>query len=79
MNWCKLLEVITYRHRLIQNAFVSDIPLNSYEKTATEMGIDVCHAYMRPVYFDLAKKKSDSEKKPATIRQLIEDESRVDR
>ena len=50
-----------------------------YEKSAAEMGIDMCHGFMRPLNFDFAKKKNDGEKKPLTMQQLIDDESKLDR
>lgn len=78
-NWSRLLEIITWRHRFIQNAYASDILMKIYEESTADMGIDMCHGFMRPLNFDFAKKKNDDEKKPLTMRQLIDDESRLDR
>lgn len=78
-NWSKLMEVITFRHRLIENSVECNILLKIYENSAIQMGLDECHAYMRPVSFDFAKEKLEGEKKPLTTKHLMEDESKLDR
>lgn len=78
-TWGKLLEVVTYRYRLLENIQECDILLNSYSFISQKIGVDECHAYLRPVSFEYAQSKSDQQRKPLTLQQLLEDESRVDR
>ena len=77
--WSKLLEVLTYRHRLLEAADETDILINIYKETAKKIGLDECHAHLRPVSFEFAQKKPDTDIKPLTLRQLLDDESRIDR
>ena len=78
-TWCKLLELITCRHRLLENIQECDILHNIYTNISRRIGIDECHSYLRPVSFEYAQMKTDSQKKPFKLKQLVEDESRVDR
>lgn len=79
-TWGKLLEIITYRHRLLENINESDILLNTYTFISQKIGVDECHAFMRPVSFEYAKSKSELQnQKPLTLKQLLEDDSRIDR
>lgn len=77
--WCKLLEMLTYRHRLLDAVHESDFLLSIYIDIARTLGIEECHAFLRPVSFEFAQNKVDGQKKPLTFRQLQDDESRVDR
>ena len=77
--WCKLLELITYRYRLLEAVQETDILSSIYINIARTIGVDECHAFLRPVSFEFAQKKLDGQQKPLTLKQLQDDESRVDR
>ena len=78
-TWGKLLEIIAYRHRLLENVHECDILLNSYTLISQKIGVDDCHAFLRPVSFEYAQLKGELQNIPLTLKQLLEDESRVDR
>ncbi|XP_057314205.1 uncharacterized protein LOC130655465 isoform X2 [Hydractinia symbiolongicarpus] len=77
--WSNLLEAITYRQRLMTALNETSILLNVYEQHAKNVGVDECNAHLRPVSFDFAKVKPVVNQRPFTLKQLLEDESRMDR
>jgi len=77
--WSRVLELITYRHRLLENIQECDILHDVYIDISRIIGVDECHTYLRPVSFEYAQTKMDSQKRPLKLKQLQEDESRVDR
>ncbi|XP_065070456.1 uncharacterized protein LOC135695319 isoform X3 [Rhopilema esculentum] len=77
--WCKVLQILTLRHRLIECCDESSILSQVYKLKAKELGFDECHLFMRAVSFEFAQKKSDVETKPLSTAQLIQNDSVVDR
>lgn len=77
--WSNLLEAITYRQRLMTALNETSILLNVYTQHAKNVGVDECNAHLRPVSFDFAKVKPVVNQRPFTLKQLLEDESRMDR
>ena len=79
VSWGRLLSVITTRHRLIEAAVESDIITSIYRNFARQMGFDDCHAFLRAVSFEFAQSKPESELRPLTLGQILDDDSAIDR
>ncbi|XP_066913096.1 uncharacterized protein [Clytia hemisphaerica] len=78
-TWSKLLEIITNRHRLLENINETDILHNAYIFISRKIGVDECHLHLRPVSFEYAQAKTNAKTKPLSLKELLDDESRVDR
>ncbi|XP_038656938.1 coiled-coil domain-containing protein 162-like [Scyliorhinus canicula] len=79
-TFCRLLEIITLRHRLIEAASETSLLARLYKSVAVQMGFDEFHLYLRPLQFEFAafKEKAD-QPPPVFITTLLEDNSHVDR
>ncbi|XP_021364139.1 uncharacterized protein LOC110457263 isoform X2 [Mizuhopecten yessoensis] len=76
----RLMEALTYRYRLIDSAWETDILAKIYKKQAEEMGYHESHMYIRFVQFEYASYKEDAGKPPPTfMTQDQDDESAADR
>ncbi|MEE6475995.1 hypothetical protein FKM82_010933 [Ascaphus truei] len=77
-TFCKTLELITLRHRLIETSSETALLSRTYKVFAEEMGFNEFHLYLRPVHFEFASHKGQ-EPPPMFITALLEDDSSVDR
>ncbi|XP_060710579.1 uncharacterized protein LOC132835226, partial [Hemiscyllium ocellatum] len=79
-TFCRLLEIITLRHRLIEAASETALLARLYKSAAMQMGFEEFHLYLRPVQFELAAYKQKADQPPPVfITSLLEDSSNVDR
>ncbi|XP_059501211.1 uncharacterized protein LOC125452245 [Stegostoma tigrinum] len=79
-TFCRLLEIITLRHRLIEAATETALLARLYKSAAVQMGFDEFHLYLRPVQFEFAAYKQKADQPPPVfITSLLEDSSNVDR
>ncbi|KAM8953019.1 uncharacterized protein RCH25_043786 [Pelodytes ibericus] len=79
-TFCKMLELITVRHRLIEASSETTVLSRIYKSFAEEMGFNEFHLYMRPVHFEFASHKRQVDQLPPMfITSLLEDDSAVDR
>ncbi|XP_077981616.1 uncharacterized protein LOC144436648 [Glandiceps talaboti] len=78
--WCRLLDTVTQRHRLIDAAWETEILSNLYKRHAFEMGFEEFHLYLRYVQFEFASFKENADQPPPVfITALQEDDSSIDR
>ncbi|XP_042188824.1 uncharacterized protein LOC121848532 [Callorhinchus milii] len=79
-TFCRLLEIITLRHRLIEVSSETALLARLYKSVSVEMGFDEFHLYLRPVQFEFAAHKEKADQPPPVfITALLEDDSNVDR
>ncbi|KAL0969797.1 hypothetical protein UPYG_G00232430 [Umbra pygmaea] len=74
-TFSKLLELVTIRHRLIESAAETAHLAQIYKTQAMQLGFDEFHLYVRPVHFEFAVLRDDTEQRPP----LLEDDSWMDR
>ncbi|XP_051881402.1 uncharacterized protein LOC127575509 [Pristis pectinata] len=78
--FCRLLEIITLRHRLMETASDAALLAQLYKPVAVQMGFDEFHLYLRPVQFEFASHKEKADwPPPVFITSLLEDDSSIDR
>ena len=77
--WAKLLEIITFRNRLLHAMNQSNLLVEIYQKNATNLGYDGCHAFIRPISFERAQSNEMIAVKPLPTNKLMSDENKVDR
>ncbi|KAG7510523.1 hypothetical protein JOB18_024247 [Solea senegalensis] len=73
----KLLELITIRHRLLESASETAHLAQLYKNVASELGLDEFHLYLRPVKFEDAEEKDQTE--ATFITATRDDDTPVDR
>uniref|UniRef100_A0A8C5QPJ6 DUF4549 domain-containing protein n=1 Tax=Leptobrachium leishanense TaxID=445787 RepID=A0A8C5QPJ6_9ANUR len=79
-TFCKILELVTVRHRLIEVSSETSLLSRTYKIFAEEMGFNEFHLYLRPVHFEFAShKRHTGQHPPMFITSLLEDDSAVDR
>ncbi|KAG2468403.1 CC162 protein, partial [Polypterus senegalus] len=79
-TFCRLLELVTIRHRLIEASSETAHLAQLYKMFSAEMGFDEFHLYLRPVQFEFASHKEKADQPPPVfITALLEDDSSVDR
>ncbi|XP_015211614.2 uncharacterized protein si:ch73-242m19.1 isoform X3 [Lepisosteus oculatus] len=79
-TFCRLLELVTIRHRLMESASETAQLSQLYRSFAEEMGFGEFHLYLRPVQFEFAVLKEKAEQPPPLfITALLQDDSSVDR
>ncbi|MBN3319340.1 CF183 protein, partial [Atractosteus spatula] len=79
-TFCRLLELVTIRHRLMESASETAQLSQLYKSFAEEMGFGEFHLYLRPVQFEFAVLKEKAEQPPPLfITALLQDDSSVDR
>ncbi|XP_055490903.1 uncharacterized protein LOC129696855 [Leucoraja erinacea] len=78
--FCRLLEIVTLRYRLLEAASHTAILAQLYKSVAVQMGFDEFHLYLRPVQFEFASHKDKADQPPPVfITSLLEDDSSIDR
>ncbi|XP_077868441.1 uncharacterized protein LOC100372084 [Saccoglossus kowalevskii] len=78
--FCRLLDTITLRHRLIDAAWETEILTKLYKRHAFDMGFEEYHLFLRYVPFEFASFKENADAPPPVfITALHEDDSNVDR
>ncbi|XP_062896851.1 uncharacterized protein si:ch73-242m19.1 isoform X1 [Mobula hypostoma] len=78
--FCRLLEIITLRHRLTETASEAALLAQLYKSVAVQMGFDEFHLYLRPVQFEFATHKEKADQPPPVfITSLLDDDSSIDR
>lgn len=50
-----------------------------YRNVASELGFDEFHLYLRPVQFEVAEQKDQTDQRPVFITAILEDDTSVDR
>ncbi|KAM9665221.1 LOW QUALITY PROTEIN: uncharacterized protein ACIGJ3_008931 [Trichechus inunguis] len=79
-TFSKLLELLTFRHRLIDTSLESAHLAQLYKELAWEMRFEEFHLYLRPVHFEFASHKEKVHQPPPIfITSLLEDSDGVDR
>nr|XP_020463698.1 uncharacterized protein LOC109964611 isoform X3 [Monopterus albus]XP_020463699.1 uncharacterized protein LOC109964611 isoform X3 [Monopterus albus]XP_020463700.1 uncharacterized protein LOC109964611 isoform X3 [Monopterus albus] len=78
-TFSKLLELVTIRHRLLESASETAHLAQLYRNVASEFGADELHLYLRPVQFEVAEQKDQTEQRPVFITATVEDDSSVDK
>ncbi|XP_059838957.1 uncharacterized protein si:ch73-242m19.1 isoform X2 [Hypanus sabinus] len=79
-TFCRLLEIITLRHRLMETASEAALLAQLYKSVAVQMGFDEFHLYLRPVQFEFATHKEKADQPPPVfITSLLDDDSSIDR
>ncbi|KAM4771028.1 uncharacterized protein WCC33_002830 [Rhinophrynus dorsalis] len=79
-TFCKIMELITLRYRLIEASSETAILSRTYTRFAEEMGFKDYHLYLRPVHFEFASHKDQADHiPPMFITAVLEDDSSVDR
>ncbi|XP_069743650.1 coiled-coil domain-containing protein 162 isoform X2 [Narcine bancroftii] len=79
-TFCRLMEIITLRHRLMETASDAALLSQLYKSTAVQMGFDEFHLYLRPVQLEFASHKEKADQSPPVfITTLLEDDSCIDR
>ncbi|XP_050923208.1 uncharacterized protein LOC108888382 [Lates calcarifer] len=78
-TFSKLLELVTIRHRLLESASETAHLTQLYRNVASELGFDEFHLYLRPVQFEIAEQKDQTEQRPVFITAILEDDTSVDR
>uniref|UniRef100_UPI0037E99645 uncharacterized protein n=1 Tax=Semicossyphus pulcher TaxID=241346 RepID=UPI0037E99645 len=78
-TFSRLLELVTVRHRLLESASETAHLAQLYRNVASELGFDEFHLYLRPVQFEVAEQKHQTEQRPVFITAILEDDSCVDR
>ncbi|KAK6176827.1 hypothetical protein SNE40_015054 [Patella caerulea] len=79
-SYCRVMETITVRHRLMDSAWESEILAKVYRSQAKEMEFEDYHMFLRFVQFEFAMFKEDAGKPPPIfITALQEDDTSVDR
>ncbi|XP_071354884.1 uncharacterized protein [Trachinotus anak] len=78
-TFSKLLELVTIRHRLLESASESAHLAQLYRAVASELSFSESHLYLRPVQFEVAEQKVQTEQRPIFITAVLEDDSSVDR
>lgn len=77
--WSSLLEVITFRNRLLQVLYESRVIIDIYQENALVLGFDTSHAYIRPNSFERILANKDLDLKPFSTNKVSLDESKVDK
>ncbi|XP_047197601.1 coiled-coil domain-containing protein 162 isoform X2 [Hippoglossus stenolepis] len=78
-TFSKLLELVTVRHRLLESASETAHLAQLYRNVASELGFSEFHLHLRPVQFEVAEQKDQTEQRPIFITAVLEDDSSVDR
>nr|XP_019953455.1 PREDICTED: transmembrane protein FLJ37396 [Paralichthys olivaceus] len=78
-TFSKLLELVTVRHRLLESASETEHLAQLYRNVASELGFSEFHLHLRPVQFEVAEQKDQTEQRPLFITAVLEDDSSVDR
>ncbi|XP_062253462.1 uncharacterized protein LOC133962042 [Platichthys flesus] len=78
-TFSKLLELVTVRHRLLESASETAHLAQLYRNVASDLGFSEFHLHLRPLPFDVAEQKDQTEQRPIFITAALEDDSSVDR
>ncbi|XP_064633719.1 uncharacterized protein LOC135491668 [Lineus longissimus] len=77
---CRVMEMVTLRHRLLDSAWETEVLSKIYRKQAVDMGYDECHLFLRFVQFEYANFKENAGKPPPVfITAIQEDDTSVDK
>ncbi|PAA69803.1 hypothetical protein BOX15_Mlig033119g1 [Macrostomum lignano] len=77
----QVLELVTQRHRLCELAWESEILAKIYKAISVDTGFGEYHAFIRYIQLESARRVEGAEtaKAPASIVQVLEDDSAVDK